>query len=64
MKMVPAPNGIEPMMGPIQWTCLYVVNAMMYNPMRHSVRNPKQIWQRMMYRVTNLEARELHRLDP
>ena len=52
------------MMGPIQWTCLYVVNAMMYNPMRHLVRNPRQIWQRMMYRVTNLEARELHRLDP
>ena len=38
MKMVPAPNGIDPITGPIQWTCLYVVNAMMYSPMRYSVR--------------------------
>ena len=32
MNTVPAPNGIEPMIGPIQCTCLYVVKAMMKSP--------------------------------
>ncbi len=32
MKYTPAPKGMEPMMGPIQCTCLYVVKARMKRP--------------------------------
>ena len=32
-KQMPTPKGIEEMMGAIQWTCWYVVNARQYSPM-------------------------------
>ena len=32
MNTVPEPNGMEPMIGPIQCTCLYVVNAITNRP--------------------------------